>query len=406
MIRVLVIGDASNYMKIVSKCVKKSKIHIINFPRSGASKLTYDDDVEYFESNRISKCVKKINQIKDDFDVCLAIFGGTTIAYLAGLNYMMHYVGGDIEFPIWEKNPGEPYLKQPIQKHNFLQRWFYKKVQKNAIACSAFGEAYFNKLKKYRVDAIRINTVPRDVDFFNQSIIPLDRKKEKFTIFSPSRCCYYKKLDVFWKAIPLCKSDFEVLQVEWFDERTSEESSKNRELFKNRPSNVKSIPLIKRDEMINYYTFADAVIGDSRLSTSFGFIEAEAALLKKPVISYVQPDAKFILDKKLIDIPFFPKSLDLVEFANFIDKIVQSKDFRDKIIEEQYDFMNKASDPNKVGEEWDKIFENIHQKHKNIQKDSDTTILFRNIYFQIVNQLYFRKVKKLVSLILKRIFKL
>lgn len=406
MIKVLVIGDAANYMNMVSKCVKKSKIHVINFPRAGASKLTYDDNVEYFESNRISKCVKKINEIKNDYDVCLVIFNGATIAYLAGLNYMMCYVGGDIEFPIWEKNPGEPYLKEPIQKHNFLQRWFYKNVQENAIACSAIGEEYVNKLKKYRKDAIRINTVPYDVDFFNQTATPLDRKKEKFTIFSPSRCCYYKKLDVFWKAIPLCKSDFEVLQVEWFDERTSEESSKNRELFKNKPSNVKSIPLIKRDEMINYYAYADAVIGDSRLSTAFGFVEAEAALLKKPVIKYVHPNAKLILDEKPTNIPFFPKSLEPVEFANFIDKLVQSKDFRDEIIEEQYNFMNKASDPNKVGEEWDKIFENIHQKHKNIQKDSDTIILFRNIYFQIVNQLYFRKVKKLASLILKRIFKL
>jgi hypothetical protein len=66
LIKVLVIGDAANYMNMVSKCVKKSKIHVINFPRAGASKLTYDDNVEYFESNRISKCVKKINEIKKD----------------------------------------------------------------------------------------------------------------------------------------------------------------------------------------------------------------------------------------------------------------------------------------------------------------------------------------------------
>ena len=57
-IRVLVIGDASNYMKTVSKYVKKSKIHIINFPREGASKLTYDENVEYFESNKVSDPVK------------------------------------------------------------------------------------------------------------------------------------------------------------------------------------------------------------------------------------------------------------------------------------------------------------------------------------------------------------
>ncbi len=405
MIRVLVIGDASNYMKIVSNCVKKSKIHIINFPREGPAKLTYYDDVEYFESNKISKCVKKINQIKGNFDICLAIMTGTTVAYLAGLNYVMHFVGADIEFPIWEKNSGEPYLKQAIQKHNFFQRLFYKKVQENAIACTIFGEAYFNKIRKYRKDAIRINTVPRDVNFLNQPITTLERKKEKFTFFSPSRCCKYKKLDLFWKSIPLCKSDFEVLQVEWFDERTLEESQVNREIFKNRPLNVKSIPLIKRNEMINYYTFADAVIGDSRLSTSFGFIEVEAALLKKPVISYIQPDAKFILDGKSIDIPFFPKSIEPVEFAKFMDKLVQSKEFREEIVEEQYNFINKISDPAKVGEEWDKIFEEIHQKCKKIQRDSKTTVIFRNIYFQITNRLYFRKIKKIPSVLSQKIFK-
>ena len=402
----MVIGDASNYMKIVSKCVKKSKIHIINFPREGASKLTYDENVEYFESNKISKCVERINEIKKDYDICFTIFGGSTIAYLAGLNYVMHFVGGDIQFPIWEKNSGEPYLKNPIYERNFLERRFYKKVLNNATACTVvFGEEWFNKLKKYRKDAIRINTIPRDIDFFNQSMTPLDRKKEKFVFFSPSRCCYYKRLDLVWQAIPLCNSDFEVHQVEWFDERTPEESQVNREFFKNRPPNVKAIPLIKREEMINYYMFADAVIGDSRVSTSFGFIELEAALLKKPVISYVDPNAKFILDGKPIEIPFFPKSLDPIEFAKIIDKIVQSKDYREKLAEEQFNFMNKVSDPSKVGEEWDKIFEELFQKFKSINRDSDITVKFRIFYFLIINRLYFRKVKKIKKILIQRFVK-
>ena len=43
--------------------------------------------------------------------------------------------------------------------------------------------------------------------------------------------------DLIWKAIPFCKSDFEILQVEWFDVSTNEELKIKEELIRTKPPN-------------------------------------------------------------------------------------------------------------------------------------------------------------------------
>ena len=43
-LKILVIGDIGNYFQTIRKYVKKSKIHIINFPKDGFGEFTYDDD--------------------------------------------------------------------------------------------------------------------------------------------------------------------------------------------------------------------------------------------------------------------------------------------------------------------------------------------------------------------------
>ena len=64
---------------------------------------------------------------------------------------------------------------------------------------------------------------------------------------SPQRIGLAKGIDIIWKALKLCKSDFEVLQVEWFlGQRTDEEKEINKKLVESRPSQVKLIPVIKR----------------------------------------------------------------------------------------------------------------------------------------------------------------
>ncbi len=64
-VRVLSIGDTANFMQVLSKFVKRSEIHVINFPLQGASKHVYSKNVEFFDSRKISDCLKKINEIKE-----------------------------------------------------------------------------------------------------------------------------------------------------------------------------------------------------------------------------------------------------------------------------------------------------------------------------------------------------
>ena len=64
---------------------------------------------------------------------------------------------------------------------------------------------------------------PVDRELFNENIKPLEIEKSKFTFFSPQRMGKPKGTDLLWKALEYCKTDFDILQVEWFDESTDEE---------------------------------------------------------------------------------------------------------------------------------------------------------------------------------------
>ena len=67
-IKILSIGDIADNMVILKKFAKNSQIHIINFPRKGVDLITISEkDIEFFDSILISKQVKKIKEIKDDF---------------------------------------------------------------------------------------------------------------------------------------------------------------------------------------------------------------------------------------------------------------------------------------------------------------------------------------------------
>ena len=232
-----------------------------------------------------------------------------------------------------------------------------------------------------------------DPQIFNANVETLPQKKEKFTFFSPQRMGIPKGTDLIWKAIQLCNSDFEVIQVNWFDESTKEELAIKKELLKNKPSQVKLVPMIKRNDMSKYYNFSDAVIGNMRIGT-FALVEIEAVLCNKPVIQYSNHEIKINVDNQEVKSPFLPYSNNPQDIADIIDKVVTSKEFREKLLEKEREFVQKISDPNLIAEWWDDLFEELVKKHKTIRKNSPKLFIkLRLLYFLIANRLYYKKMK-------------
>ena len=60
-----------------------------------------------------------------------------------------------------------------------------------------------------------------------------------------------KGTEKIWEALRLCKSDFEVIQIKWYDKRNSEEEKIAQEWINNAPKQVTFIPIMTREELIN-----------------------------------------------------------------------------------------------------------------------------------------------------------
>jgi len=398
-IRVLAIGDVGNIIRTIQKYTKKSEIHIINYPRDGAATFTNPENIETFKTWKVKEHVQKINEIKGNYDVCIAMATERT-AYLADLNYISYYVGGDIESPRFKKNPKAVIAqgKEKIHSRNFLERKFYWNAFNNAIIHVA-GVWQFSELEKYTKEGIRNIMLPIDIDEFNPSVAPIERKKTKFTFFCPMRMEKWKGTDLLWEALKFCKSDFEILSVEWFGERTKEEREFKKRIIDEKPEQVKFIPIVKRSEIARYYTFADAVIANLFFGT-FELVGLESVMCGTPVLQYTDKKKKMLLENNEIESPFEPFSNDPKLIAETIDKIVQSKEYRDELFSKEYEFVNQIADPIKCAEWWDNLFEQVFKKYGTIRKNSSSiNIKLRMIGFLFGNRLYISKIK---NLILKR----
>ena len=395
-INVLAIGDVGNIISTLSKFTKKSKIHLINFHKDGEGVFTYNEDVETFENYKVKDHVEKINSIKNNFDIAITMGTGERIAYLADLNYIPFYVGRDIDAPRFEKNSSEDWSEEPLHKLNFLERRFYWNSFNSAIVHVAYGWV-FGHLKKYTKNGIKLDMVPIDTTIFHPRVTPIKKEKKKFTFFSPMRMEKFKGTNLLFDALKFCKSDFEIIAVDHFGEATKEEIEFKNKLLANMPKQVKLIQPVKRSEMPRYYTFADAVLGNFYLGMS-ELVTLESVMCGTPAIQYTDRRKKIIIDDNEIKSPFLPFSNDPKSIAKIIDKVVESEEFRQKLFEEEYEFVREVFDPVKCAEWWDDLFENVTKKHKSIRKNSSPlSIKLRLLSFLIANRLYFYKIKKLFS---------
>ena len=391
-INILAIGDVGNNLSTLRKFTK-TKIHIINSPKDDAGLFTYDASYELFENYKVQDQVKKINEIKNNFDFCITMGAGERIAYLADLNYISLYVGRDIDAPRFIKNPTEEYFTEPIHTLNFLERRFYRRAFDSAIAHIG-GRWLLPDLKKYSKNYIRLDRVIIDPTLFNDTIKPIDKKKEKFTFFCPQRLGLGKGTDILWEAIKYCKTDFDIIQVDWRGVSQDQDKKTSLKLRESRPKQVKLIPMIKRNEITKYYAWADAVIGNLRMGY-FENIELEAIFCKKPVISYVNKSIQYILENKQLESQFLPTSNEPKEIAKVIDRVVESKQFRDDLLKREREFVLEIANAEKIAKWWDSLFEQMATKHKSIHKNSSKFALkFNLILFLIGNRLYTKKIFK------------
>ena len=396
-INVLAIGDVSNVMKSISKITKKSKIHIINFPKDGAGEFICDDDVEFFSSRKVREQVERINEIKDNYDICITMGTGDRIAYLADLNYIQYFVGRDIDAPTFVKNSKEQWFKTPLHKLNFLERKFYHDSFKNALEHVA-GRWVYPFLKKFDKNGIRMDMMYVDSTIFSDRERKIKQEKTKFTFFCPQRMGIPKGTNLLWEALKFCKSNFEIIQVNWFDESNEEQLKIKDELLGQIPLQVKLVPMIKRNDMVNYYNFADAVIGNMYSGYTEG-VEIEGAMCKKPVLQYQSKKMTMIIKNKEILPPFYPLSNNLKDIAEAIDRTVESEEFREDLVRQQSQFIKKFSDPIFIGEWWDDMFIKKSYEKQSIRKNSsNTSIKFRMILFLIGNRLYWKKIKKIIKI--------
>ena len=99
------------------------------------------------------------------------------------------------------------------------------------------------------------------------------------------------------------------------------------------------------------------------------------------------------MENKHVESSFSPTSNEPKEIAKVIDQVVESKQFRNDLLEREREFVLEIANPEKFAQWWDSLFEQMVTKHKSIHRNSSKFILKLNlILFLIGNRLYSKKI--------------
>jgi glycosyltransferase involved in cell wall biosynthesis len=340
-----------------------TKMDVINIPSKNRDFLLFEKPLKKFKSKKLSEQINELNSIKNNYNLCIvSSWYAAKLAFLCNMNYIFYFIGDDI------RNP--PLLEKIISNDDldldFLkkQSYSYQDVFNNAITCVTGSEELFNLLKSFRSDSIRIDRTIVTPNIFNRNLQPVDIKKNKFTFFCPTRIGSEKGIDILWKAIKLCNTDFEILQINWLDTKNLEIQKESEEILQEKPYNVYLIDSIKHEDMGRYYRYADCILGEMKTGHT-NSIEREAALCHKPVLNYNDNKTKSFMDGKELITPFLPQSNEPIEIAKIIDRIVIDKEFRESLADKEYNFMKNLTDPQKTAMEWDNLIKKTIDKLQN-----------------------------------------
>ena len=126
-------------------------------------------------------------------------------------------------------------------------------------------------------------------------------------------------------------------------------------------------------------------------SDTTGAIERDSSFCKKPVVHYIDISKPALIDGKEIIPPFEPKSQDPYVIAEFIDKIVTSKEYREKLVQKQYDYVKKLSDPEVVIRDWENLFEKMIKKYPSINRKNSNYLKFENFFANLAENLIYKR---------------
>jgi glycosyltransferase involved in cell wall biosynthesis len=354
-LKILYVYDASSQAFIAQRYLS-AEINAIYFSEHNV--ISRVKNPRFFVMNGLVSQINQIKELSKEYTLFLCYsFVPATICYLAGVNYIIYFGDAYID----PQNRIRRKLSSII-KYSFHA--LCKDALESATETIASNPHDTQILKKYRPQSKTIVQLVDD-EMFNPQVKKIDLGQNKFTFFSPQRIEPDKGQLIMWEAIKLTKSDFVVLQTDYGT------GDYYQQALKTKPEKVKIIPLVKRENMPSYFASSDAVLGQIS-KTTCGSIEKEAILCRIPVFCY----SPFSF---LDDDPFYKKSTNPQDIADYIDRMVEDKNFRDELARAQSEWIKKAFDNNKTSQQWQQVFDYAITKKPNYKIKLKYVILLKLI---------------------------